>query len=230
MDIRTIGSSSSGNCHVITSDDSSLIIDAGIHIKRVRESTGFSVSSVSGCLVSHAHFDHAGHAKSIMKAGVDCYMSEATASDIGVFGHHRARLIDALKEFRVGEHWRVVAVPLEHDVENFGFLVVDGNGDKLLYLIDTAYCHHRFRNINYLMIEANWSGRTLAPDLDPVTKRRIMRSHFSLENVKEFIKANDMSKLKECHLIHLSRGNSDEAMFRREIQELTGVPVYVGSE
>jgi phosphoribosyl 1,2-cyclic phosphodiesterase len=48
-----------------------------------------------------------------------------------------------------------------------------------------------------------------------------------LEQVKEFLKANDLSKVQQIVLIHLSDGNSDEALFKTEIQKLTGKPVYV---
>jgi phosphoribosyl 1,2-cyclic phosphodiesterase len=64
-------------------------------------------------------------------------------------------------------------------------------------------------------------------DLPAAHKKRVMRSHFSLDNVKEFLRANDLSKVKEIHLLHLSDGNSDEARFKREIQELTGKPVFI---
>jgi phosphoribosyl 1,2-cyclic phosphodiesterase len=58
-------------------------------------------------------------------------------------------------------------------------------------------------------------------------KNRLMKSHFSLANVKEFLRANDLSRVQEIWLIHLSDGNSDAARFKREIQELTGKMVYV---
>ena len=55
----------------------------------------------------------------------------------------------------------------------------------------------------------------------------VLRSHFSLENVKEFLQANDLSKVQEIWLLHLSDGNSDAERFKREIQELTGKVVYI---
>ena len=58
-------------------------------------------------------------------------------------------------------------------------------------------------------------------------KSRILKSHFSLENVKRFLQANDLSKVQEIWLLHLSDGNSDEKRFKREVQELTGRMVFV---
>ena len=58
-------------------------------------------------------------------------------------------------------------------------------------------------------------------------KNRLLTSHFSLENVKEFLKANDLSRVQEIHLLHLSDGNSDAERFKREIMAVCGKPVYI---
>ncbi|MDT3426106.1 phosphoribosyl 1,2-cyclic phosphodiesterase [Paenibacillus forsythiae] len=82
------------------------------------------------------------------------------------------------------------------------------------------------------MIECNYSQeivnrRVLAGELHPAQKKRLLRSHFSLEHVKDFLKANDTRGVEEIWLLHLSDGNSDAALFKREIQELTGAVVRV---
>ena len=48
-----------------------------------------------------------------------------------------------------------------------------------------------------------------------------------LKTVKDFLSANDLSKVIEIHLIHLSSANSDAERFRKEIQAITGKPVYI---
>ncbi|HCY0691749.1 TPA: MBL fold metallo-hydrolase, partial [Staphylococcus aureus] len=57
---------------------------------------------------------------------------------------------------------------------------------------------------------------------------RIMESHFSLEHAIGMLKANDLTRLEEIHLIHLSIQNSNAKYIKSEIQKVTGVPVYVG--
>ena len=57
---------------------------------------------------------------------------------------------------------------------------------------------------------------------------RIMESHFSLEHAIGMLKANDLTRLEEIHLIHLSSQNSNAKYIKSEIQKVTGVPVYVG--
>lgn len=41
------------------------------------------------------------------------------------------------------------------------------------------------------------------------------------------MKANDLSRLQQIYLLHLSAENSNEAEMKREIQRLTGAEVYV---
>ena len=42
------------------------------------------------------------------------------------------------------------------------------------------------------------------------------------------LKANDLSNLEEIHLIHLSSNNANAEQIKTSIQEVTGVPVYIG--
>jgi hypothetical protein len=49
----------------------------------------------------------------------------------------------------------------------------------------------------------------------------------SIEGLKRLLWINDTTRLKGIHLLHLSDSNSDEKLFKEEIQKLTGKPVYV---
>ena len=85
------------------------------------------------------------------------------------------------------------------------------------------------------MVECNYSMDILnenikAGRVPAAQKKRILQSHFNLENVKDFLLANDLSQVKEIWLLHLSDRNSDAELFKREIMELTGKPVYIAGE
>lgn len=110
--------------------------------------------------------------------------------------------------------------------------MIQRNNERLLFITDSYFVRYKFKNINYLMIECNYSADILEENvinkvIHPVQKKRVLQSHFSLENVKEFLNANDLSQLREIHLLHISSSNGDPNMFKNEIQALTGVPVYV---
>lgn len=169
-----------------------------------------------------------------MKAGIDVYASQGTIEARGFTGH-RIKAVEALKQFTVGS-WTVLPFDTQHDaIEPLGFLLQNAVGDRLLFATDTMYVKYRFHQINYLMIECNYdesllNENVLNGDIHPAMKRRIRRSHFSLDNVKGFLRANDLSGIREIHLLHLSEQNSSAEKFKKEIQRLTGKPVIVAGE
>ena len=166
-----------------------------------------------------------------MKAGIDCYLSEGTVEALGI-GGHRINIIQAKRQLTIGT-WTILPFDTEHDaVEPVGFLLSNQDGEKLLYATDTYYIKYRFKGLTHIMLEVNYSldilrGNVESGTVDHVLKNRTLRSHMNLENAKELLKANDLSKVKEIWLIHLSEGNSDEKRFKREIQELTGKPTFI---
>ncbi len=176
-------------------------------------------------------FDHSKAVKDIMRAGIDCYISAGTAEALGLSGH-RLHIIKARQQFRIGT-WTILPFETQHDAaEPLGFLLASQAGDKLLYATDTYYIKYKFRGLTHIMIECNYSLDILKTNVkaglvEPALKNRILKSHFSLENVKNFLKGNDLSKIQEIWLLHMSDGNSDEARFKKEIQELTGKMVFV---
>ena len=93
----------------------------------------------------------------------------------------------------------------------------------------TYYIRYRFPRLTHIMVECNYASDILQANVDvglvhPAMRHRLLTSHFSLENVKEFLKANDLSQVREIWLLHLSDGNSDAERFKREVQALTAAP------
>lgn len=224
MQIDCFASSSSGNLYRVSDGQTPLLIECGLPIKAIKQALGYRLSDIRACLVSHAHADHSRAVRELMRAGVDCWMSPETQKALGVVLEHRSIPLRPHDWKRI-ESWRLVAFPTEHDCPgSLGFILASGN-EKILYLTDSFYVKYRFQGLTHVMIEANWSKETLSPDLDPAVKRRLIRSHMSLENVLKFLAANDLSQVREIILIHLSDGNSDAAMFRRAVERATGKPV-----
>lgn len=221
-------SSSLGNLYTVSEGGNTLLIEAGVPIGKIGKALGHRLSSVDACLISHAHKDHARAVKDVLARGVDCWMSEETAEQCGV------QDIDGIWTFEPHPRsilyfggWIIRPFPTEHDCPgSSGFLIARGK-ERLLFLTDSYFCRYKFQGLTHIAIECNYSIDTLSPDLEPSRRRRLLTSHFSLENVEKFLLANDLSSVQEIHLIHLSDGNSDAEMFQRRIEELTGKPVYV---
>jgi phosphoribosyl 1,2-cyclic phosphodiesterase len=231
IEISVLASSSRGNCYRVTDGSSSILLECGISWKAIRQGLLFKTGELVGCLISHSHNDHCKSVQDAMKSSLDCYMSRGTADALGVSGH-RVKIIEPLKQFAIG-NWRILPFETQHDCEgSVGFLLVNYRDEKLLFITDSYYCKYKFNGLTHIMIECNHSydilDQNVANGLLPLAmKNRLIRSHFSLENVKEFLKANDLSRVQEIWLLHLSDGNSDAERFKREIQELTGKMVFV---
>lgn len=231
IEIRVLASGSKGNCYHVTDGSTPLLIECGISFKDIRKKLNFNTSGIAGCLVTHEHKDHSKGLSELLKAGIECYMSPGTAKAIGI-KHHRIKKVQPKKQFKLGT-WTVLPFDVQHDTsEPVGYLLMNEQREKLLFATDTYYIRYRFPGLTHIMIECNYSLPILIENIEAgrvprAMKTRLLRSHFSLENVKEFLKANDLSKVQEIWLIHLSDNNSDEARFKREIQELTGKMVIV---
>ncbi|HAB9977049.1 TPA_asm: MBL fold metallo-hydrolase [Listeria monocytogenes] len=231
MEIQTIASGSKGNAYVISSGRSKLLVECGINFDVIRKALNFDLSDVSGCLISHEHGDHtAGVKKMLRTSNIKIYASEGTLSALNV-PDRRQFILKEKSAQNVGD-WTVLPFRTEHDAkEPLGFMIQRKN-ERLLFITDSYYVRYKFNNINYLMIECNYSSDILEENvinkvIHPVQKKRVLQSHFSLENVKDFLKANDLSHLREIHLLHISEKNGDKERFKKEIQAMTGVPVYV---
>lgn len=228
MIFTTHKSSSAGNLYTLRADISTLIIEAGVSLPAIKKALDFKLSSIRACLVTHSHMDHCKGARDLMKTGVDCYMTAETAETRGLAGH-RLNIIEPLKQFKI-EGWTVLPFPTIHDTPGSVGYLIENSGEKCLFLTDTHYCKYRFKGLNIIAIECNWSKQTIAPDLDPVVKRRLYKSHMSLERVEKFMKANDLSTVREIILLHLSEGNSDAELFKSRIQAVSGRPVRVAGK
>lgn len=234
MEIKILASSSSGNCYFVRDGISSLLLECGISFSVIKNGLGFSVSKLSGCLVTHEHQDHAKAFKDVLCAGVDVYMTAGTGRNLSMERHHRLHFIKSLQWFEVGT-FRILPFSVNHDAaEPVGYLICSmATGERLLFVMDTYYVEYRFQGvIDYIMIECNYAfdivNRNVENGLLPgAHKVRLMYSHFELGNVKRFLQAQNLSITKEIWLLHLSDGNSDEERFKREIMAATGCAVYV---
>lgn len=234
MQITILASSSRGNGYLISDGHSTILIECGISIEKIQQKV-WDMSSIEGCLITHEHEDHSSAAKDIIKY-TKVYASAGTINVImekqkinPVHKHCFVRLQANKYQDLANGYIRVLPFEVQHDaVEPLGFLIYfHRTKELLLFATDTYYIKPRFKNLNYIMVECNYSKSLIRDDISKAQRDRLFRSHFELENVKNFLKANDLSKAKEIYLMHLSKSNSNPSLFKKEIEELTGVPTII---
>lgn len=223
MKFRTIASGSKGNCYLLETNEGSLLIEAGIPINKIKRAIGFDFSNIQGCIITHEHGDHAKAIKDIAKLGIDVYASKLTLQELNCT-NHRFIPVKHGNSKTIGE-FDVLSFNTEHDsVEPLGFLIKQDN-NRLLFATDTYYLRYRFNNLTHIAIECNYVRSTMEDRLekgliDINRVARTMKSHMSLENLIEFLKVNDLSKVRELHLLHLSDDNSDIEIIKEEIKKV----------
>lgn len=231
MKLKVLASGSKGNCYLLQSKTETLILECGISYKQILEGLNFDLKRVVGCLITHEHKDHCKAVEKLIENGIDIYSSKGTFQSIGI-ENHRTKVIESEKFFKVG-NFTIMPFEAKHDAnEPLGFLINHKEMGNLLFLTDSYYCEYSFNNLNHILIECNYSKNILDKNIEnrviPVSLRnRIVKSHFELENVIEFLESNDLSKMKTLMLLHLSSSNSDENLFIREIAKKTGVVIDV---
>jgi phosphoribosyl 1,2-cyclic phosphodiesterase len=233
MRFITLGSSSSGNGYLLrASDGEKLILEAGVKLIDLKKALAFDMSNITGCLVSHSHNDHAGRLDEYQRAGINCYINDHTRQ--AKFGEHHYYNVTVLKAktvYKIGS-FKVQPFELKHDVPNFGYLIDHPESGLFCFITDTHFCPFRFPGMNQVLVEANYSDKIVEKKLldgtaNVFVRNRVIFSHMEIDTTLEFLRANDLSKVNNIVLLHLSDGNSNAPDFQRRVQELTGKSVFV---
>lgn len=234
MKLKIIGTGSKGNAYILGNENEALLIEAGVNIKEIKQGLDFEYSKVVGCIVTHRHGDHAKSINEVMKLGFETYASN------DVFKHSGFSLVSKIgneispkQSFQVG-NFKILPFDVKHDVPCLGFLIEHPDCGKVLFLTDTYYCKYTFPGLNNIIIEANYSKAIIdqkyGPDSDKeFLRNRILKSHFSLENCIDMLKANDLSAVNNIVLIHLSDRNSNEKQFKEEVFNATQKNITVAN-
>lgn len=229
LTFKSYYSSSAGNLYTCSDKETHIIIDLGVPYKKAQKALSYRMGDYSCALIGHRHLDHCKGVTEAISRAMDCYIIKDTKEHLGISGH-RVHVMKPLKQFNIGS-FKILPFPLEHDVPNVGFLVESKNGGKLVYINDTNYCRYKFKNLTNIAVCCNYDTEILRKlNINPSLKNRILRSHFSLENVKTFLRVNDLSRVVEIHLLHLSSRNSDAGRFKKEIEGLAGIPTIIAGE
>ena len=235
MKLTVLGSSSSGNGYLLYNEKECLIIEAGIRLSEVKQALDFNISRVAGCLISHAHKDHSGHLESYAKAGITILTSEDVLSKKNsLVASTLCKAVEPGKGYKIG-NFKVIPFELQHDIPCLGYMIDHPETGRIVFITDSYLSEYTFEGVSHFILEANYADDILEDKIisghaHPSMRPRLFKTHLELETCKGILRANDLSKVINIILVHLSSGNSDEARFVREIRELTGKAVYAADK
>ncbi|MEZ0387085.1 MAG: MBL fold metallo-hydrolase, partial [Verrucomicrobium sp.] len=231
LSLTVLGSGSSGNCAVIRTDRTRLLVDAGLSARRITqrlEQVGLSVDQLDGILLTHEHGDHtAGLEILCRKYEVPLFCTPLTQETLmGGFekAKPRWRLMQTGATFEF-QDLKIECFPVPHDaVDPVGFLIQDEHS-RLGVLSDVGFITNlirdRLKGVHTLFMEANYDGPLLDADTKRpwATKQRISgrHGHLSNEQAAELVQHLAHQDLHHVVLGHLSEDCNCPNVARQKI-------------
>jgi phosphoribosyl 1,2-cyclic phosphodiesterase len=242
MKFTVLGSGSTGNAVLISTERTNVLVDAGMSAREILRRlalVGVPNEKLDGILLTHEHSDHAGGLRVLM-GSADCpvYISGATEDAFydtrkgrqngdSESSKRRAALkdktveIESNQEFRIGDiDFEPFSVP--HDaVDNFGF-VAKKDGVRIATLMDFGHISElikeKLTGCDAIVIESNHSRDMLRAcsmytwDL----KQRIMsrNGHLSNEDLYDWLSTEFDGSARHIVLAHLSQRANEPHLAR----------------
>lgn len=219
-----LASGSSGNCIFAGTDNTHILIDAGVSGKKIQEAMidiGEDASKIDAIFVTHEHKDHI-KAVGILSRRFDIpvYATEGTwqgmADDIGAISR-KNRCIIYSGEKTIVNDMCVKAFDVPHDaIQPVGYSIFAG-GTKVTVATDMGHYNdiikENIADSNAILLEANHDIDMLKKGSYPyMLKQRILGLNGHLANVTAGSLLGDImnEKVRHVFLGHLSKDNNTE--------------------
>ncbi len=203
MRIKSYASSSKGNCYLIASDTTNIIIDIGYSATKLLKEV-----NPDALLITHHHSDHISGLE-VFKKHCDCEI--------------RQGLFDLI----VGD-LLIESFPVSHDVESYGYTIT--GDERVTIMLDsgtvTDIMQEQIDLADILIIEANHDEKLIhLSDYHEELIERILSDtgHLSNQQTAQAIKG---IKAK-VYLAHMSENSNNRAYAKTIIQKLSGKEVEI---
>jgi phosphoribosyl 1,2-cyclic phosphodiesterase len=218
LSFSVLGSSSSGNCTLVTDGSTSILIDAGLPVrytaKKVEEMTGSA--EVQGIFVSHEHSDHTRNLFPLAKRfSCPAYLSPPVSWYLGSSNDIDVVEIKDGAPIEIG-NLKVTPFLVPHDaIDPFGF-IIEGRGGSMGLITDLGNASDRIVELLHdregLVIESNHDTGMLENGRYPgYLKRRILdeKGHLSNQQCGDLLSRVVGPRTRDIVLVHLSEENND---------------------
>lgn len=224
MRFAYLGSGSRGNCAIIESGNTRLMLDCGFSIRETErrlQLLGLSAADVSAILVTHEHSDHiSGVGGLARKHGLPVWMTPGTYAT-GKAGELSEMMpVNCHQKFSIGSI-DVQPVPVPHDAKEPCQYVFNSNGLRLGILTDvghiTPYIQQHYRRCDALVIECNHDQEMLRDGPYPWSlKQRVGGNYGHLNNhqAAAMVKDVDHERLQFLMAVHISEKNNSVDLAR----------------
>lgn len=228
-------SSSSGNCLLVKSDCTNILIDAGVSLKKIEvalESISVDITKISAILITHEHSDHIKSVGNLSKKyNIPVYSNKETWS---VLTDEKEKIsLDNQKVFKLSQEFsigdlKIFPFSIPHDAINPCGFNIFNDRQKISIATDLGHIDNNLlaylKNSSFIMLESNYDSEVLKCCSYPyMLKSRIASptGHLSNSTAGKVISNLVNFGLKSVMLGHLSKeSNFPELAYQSVINEL----------
>ncbi len=228
MLVSVLASGSEGNCTYIETDDTKLLIDAGLNTKyitnRLKE-LEINPNEIEYIFITHTHHDHIDALKTFIKHNdASIVLTPKMLEEMDYLSSYENTIITSEKV--TINNTSITPFKTSHDaIDSRGFLIEDDKS-SIVYMTDTGYLNQKYftllQNKNVYIMEANHDVEMLINGSYPQwLKSRILSDHGHLSNnaagfyLSKLIGPNT----KKIILAHLSKENNTEEEAIRTVKK-----------
>ncbi len=227
MKVKIIASGSKGNCTLVMSQNTKILIDVGVsstYIKNSLELSNIDINTLDGVLISHTHSDHIkGLAQIIKKYKLKVYATLKLLYDlVKIIPIESIVVVD--EQFEIGDI-NILLMETSHDVPSYGF-IIENNGVSMVYITDTGYINKKYHeltiNKDIYIIESNHDEEMLMNGPYPYhLKQRVIsdKGHLSNHYTGKYLTKVIGSNTKYIFLAHISENNNTYDLALTQVKE-----------
>ena len=205
MHFVIVGSGSKGNATIVFSHGTTILIDLGLPLVRVKEGLALlnkGIKDVDAIIYTHEHADHIN--------GLKSFSPKIMYATEGTLPGSLSNRVEYYQPFNV-KNLKITPFPTSHDAKKPCGYVIEDEDEKFVYFTDSGIFVEEalplLTNPDYLMIESNHDVAKLMHTDRPMNlKMRILSAHGHLCNEDSAFAASKIigSRTKEIVLAHLS--------------------------
>lgn len=227
-----LASGSKGNCIFLGTQQTKILIDAGLSAKKIEEKLNqinVDISEIDAILITHEHTDHIQGLKVLAyKKQIPVFANQETAKGIIDTFHD----VPKFKIFTTGETFEfgdleVHPFTVQHDTLDPVAFTIRTGGLKLGFCTDlgfaTSLVKIQLQNCDYLYLEANHQPSMVHASARPmVYKQRVLsrNGHLSNEECGRLLSDVAHTGLKHVHLAHLSSECNSPQVAMNTVKEI----------
>jgi len=235
LNFCSLYSGSTGNCLLVSTEDTNILIDAGVSQKKIieaLESIGKKITDIDAILVTHEHSDHILSVGSLSKKyNIPVYSNKETFGAMPI--QTQKISVENKKEFLISTDFeigslRIHPFSIPHDAANpCGFNLIKDH-KKISIATDIGHMDikllNELKNSKFMMLESNYDPEILRIGRYPYRlKQRISGPFGHLENsiAGKTVSSVLPSGLEKVMLGHLSKENNfPELAYKTVVEEL----------